>query len=827
MLTTAGLEGFPDPVLVIVPRLSIVSGGVMATAMPAGSVTGTRSRLAAPDTRVRTMKSSAEKCLDEPRAGRLTIDYTPDGNADVVENPPRFTWLPVVDDAALYTLRISTDPAYPARKTRTYKRLPINFFTPDAAIKPGKYHWSYAVCDPKTGKPASAWSKSRGFAIAEGLPESPLASRDERFAKADMAHPRLWLSPKRLAKFRKAVKSDPDHCNWSDFRRKSVLPWMDREIIREPAGYPDHQRTAPIWRQTYIDMQEVMYAIRHLSISGKVTGDEAMLDRAKEWLLEAASWDPTGVTSRAYTDEWAYRVTNALAWGYDWLHDRLDVDERERVRAVLLARTRDIFEYAKINSKIHLFPYDSHAVRSVSLTLVPACIALLGDDEGDEARDWLNYCIEFLATVYSPWGDSDGGWAEGPNYWMMGMAYLIEAANHLKRFAGIDLYRRPFFRNTGDFPLYCKAPNTRRATFGDDSTMGDLTGIKTGTNMRQFAGVTGNGAYQWYHEELARLNPGTEMAFYNWGWWDTNFDDLTYMTDHPVVEATPPESGFRHFRGIGWVGVQHAMADPDQHIQFVFKSSPFGSISHSHGDQNAFCLSAYGEDLAIQSGHYVAFNSTMHRLWRRQTRSKNAILVNGKGQYAEKDKAKAMAAAGRILAAEQRDDHIYIKGDATEAYRSLSPEVELAEREVYFVRNSYFVIIDSVDAAEPVTVDWLLHANQPYELGKNSFRTEGGKAGFYGEIVWSEAGKPELSQETGFPDVDPAEYDGLPVSTCLHANYPAATRHRIATLLVPYRTSDPKRIFNFLDDQGYDADLYFTDADENTFKVVMKKKART
>ena len=69
--------------------------------------------------------------------------------------------------------------------------------------------------------------------------------------------------------------------------------------------------------------------------------------------------------------------------------------------------------------------------------------------------------------------------------------------------------------------------------------------------------------------------------------------------------------------------------------------------------------------------------------------------------------------------------------------------------------------------------------------------------------------------------------EGLPVSTCLHAQYPAATRHRIATLIVPYKLSDPQRIFHFMDDQGYDADLYFTDADENTFKVVMKKLANT
>ncbi|MEJ6398895.1 DUF4962 domain-containing protein [Yoonia sp. 208BN28-4] len=765
--------------------------------------------------------------LDEPNAGRLTIQYGPTNDIDIVENPPRFSWLPVIDEGAAYVLRLSTDPAFPKGKTQTFAGLPYNFFTPDTVLEPGEHHWSYATCDAATGAPTSDWSNIRSFTMPEGLPEVPLAPRDTRLAGVAIDHPRLWLTSDRLAEFKAAVAKDADHATWSTFYEKSVLPWMDRDVMKEPAGYPGHQRTAPVWRQTYIDLQEMWYAIRHLAIGGKVTGNAEMTARAKEWLLETASWDPMGVTSRAYTDEWAYRVCNALSWGYDWLYDDLSDEERATVRAALLARTRDIAEHAIDNAKIHLFPYDSHAVRSVSLCLIPCCIALLGDDEDDEARDWLNYSIEFLMTVYSPWGDADGGWAEGTNYWMMGIAYLIDAANRLKSYTGIDLYKRPFLQNTGDFPLFCKAPNTRRATFGDDSTQGELAGIKTGLNLRQFAGVTGKGEYQWYCDENLATNPGTEGAFYNWGWWDTNFDELVYQTDFPVIAATPPEGGLRHFKGIGWVGVQHAMDDPDNHIQFVFKSSRFGSVSHSHGDQNAFCMAAYGEDMAIQSGYYVAFNSSMHRAWRRQTRSKNAILINGKGQYAEKDKAKALAASGRIIGAEEREDHIYICGDATAAYQSLSPEVTRAEREVYFVRNSYFVIVDKVDADEPVTVDWLLHANNRFELGKTSFRHTGERAGFYGQVVWSEAGKPVISQKTEFTDVDPADYDGLHVSTYLTAAYPAATRHRIATLLVPYRLDAPKRIFNFMDDQGYDADLYFTDPDENTFKVVMKKLANS
>lgn len=761
--------------------------------------------------------------LDAPKTGRLTIQYGPEQGTTLTENPPRFTWLPVIEDGARYVLRVSTDPAYPAKSTLVFSKIELNFFTPDQVLPAGEYYWSYATCDAKTGQPTSAWGENRRFTLTADLPQTPLARRDTRLAKAPRSHPRLWLTQDRLAEFKTQVAADADHCTWSTFFAKSVLPWMDRDIMDEPAGYPDHKRVAKIWRQTYIDCQELLYAIRHLAVGGQVTQDAAMLARAKEWLLSAAAWNPAGTTSRSYTDEWAFRVNLALAWGYDWLFDQLSEDERTVVRTALLARTRETADHIIKHANIHLFPFDSHAVRAVSAVLVPASIALL--DDAPEAEDWLHYSIEFLSTVYSPWGDSDGGWAEGPHYWMTGMAYLIDAANLLKSYTGIDLYARPFFQKTGDFPLYTKAPDTRRATFGDDSTMGDLPAIKVGYNLRQYAGVTGNGAYQWYYDEIKRTNPGTEMAFYNWGWWDFNFDELVYRTDFPIIKAEPPadDDQLRWFKGIGWVAIQHRMQDPDNHIQFVMKSSPYGSISHSHGDQNAFCLAGFGEDLAIQSGHYVAFNSTMHQAWRRQTVSKNAVMIDGKGQYAGKDKTLAMRSTGKITVAEDRGDHIYMQGDATEAYKTLTSQVTSVLRDVYFVNNEYFVIVDSIDADTPVSVDWLLHANGPMALGDTSFRYTGERAGFYGQMLWSEAGAPVITQETGFPGVDPSEIEGLPVSTRLKATFPKAIRHRIATLLVPYSLSAPRRIFSFLDDQGYDCDLYLTDAEDRSFRVIVPK----
>ena len=763
--------------------------------------------------------------LDEPKAGRLNIKYSPASGASVIENPPRFMWLPVVEDEAQYVLKVSSDKKFPSNNTDVFTGVPVNFLTPNKVFGTGVYYWCYAVWNEDTKAQQTRWSEVRQFTIEEDATEVPLPNSTERYAKLNKAHPRLWLDPAQVEAFSNGVKEDASHCGWDAFFEKSVKPWIDRPVMDEPKPYPNNTRVAPIWRQTYIDCQELIYAIRHLAIAGHVLKDQSTLDKAKSWLLSAAEWDPEGPTSRAYTDEWAFRVAVALAWGYDWLYNEMTQDERDLVRKSLLARTRQVADHVIDHANIQLFPYDSHAVRSVYAVLIPACITMW--DEEPEAREWLDYSIEFLSAVYTPWGDNEGGWAEGPHYWMTGMAYLVEAANLMKNYMGYDLYQRPFFQNTGDFPLYTKAPSTRRGTFGDDSTMGDLVCLKVGYNLRQFAGVTGNQAYQWYHEEVKKNDPGTEMAFYNYGWWDLNFDELMYQHDWPQIEAKAPsdDEKLKWFKGVGWAAIQYKMDDPDKHISFVMKSSKFGSISHSHGDQGAFCLSAFGEDLAVQSGYYVAFSSDMHVNWRRQTRSKNAILINGKGQYADSDKALQMRATGTIELAEEREDHIYINANMTPAYQHFNPQVTNVQREVYFVQDSYFVIVDSVDATEEVEVDWLLHANNEFTLGENSFRNSGEKAGFYGQVMWSEGGKPELTQEKDFQDINPDEYKGLPVSTGLIAKYPKAKRHRIVTLLVPYKLDNPKRIFSFLDDQGYDCNLYFTDSEERSFKLVVEKLA--
>jgi hypothetical protein len=56
---------------------------------------------------------------------------------------------------------------------------------------------------------------------------------------------------------------------------------------------------------------------------------------------------------------------------------------------------------------------------------------------------------------------------------------------------------------------------------------------------------------------------------------------------------------------LGWVAMRSAWAEAARQSEtlLLFKSSPFGSYSHSHADQNSFVLEAFGSPLLIDAGN--------------------------------------------------------------------------------------------------------------------------------------------------------------------------------------------------------------------------------
>jgi hypothetical protein len=121
-------------------------------------------------------------------------------------------------------------------------------------------------------------------------------------------------------------------------------------------------------------------------------------------------------------------------------------------------------------------------------------------------------------------------------------------------------------------------------------------------------------------------------------------------------------------------------------------------------------LNAYGESLAVNSAYREFHRSPLHREWTWQTKSKNALLIDGAGQRSQ-DKT----AVGRITRFETAPRYAWTTGDATVAYQTLQPagRVKRVTRDLVFVDQRYVVLRDRVELATPGRLSWLLHAEEP------------------------------------------------------------------------------------------------------------------
>jgi hypothetical protein len=209
--------------------------------------------------------------------------------------------------------------------------------------------------------------------------------------------------------------------------------------------------------------------------------------------------------------------------------------------------------------------------------------------------------------------------------------------------------------------------------------------------MSQFAAQAGNGHWQWYVEEMGG---GREIGGY------IGFIRGTL----PKVEAKQPDGlpSSRLFKGTGQAYLNSDLTDAGKSVQVVFKSSPFGTQSHGNEANNSFVLWAYGKQLLVRSGHYDSYGSAHHSNWVWSTRSVNNITVNGQGQ-----RKRTAQAQGKITAFKTTPSMDIVVGEAGSAYE---PPLERFTRTIIFVKPELVLVYDRLEAKEPSTFEYWLHA---------------------------------------------------------------------------------------------------------------------
>jgi hypothetical protein len=415
----------------------------------------------------------------------------------------------------------------------------------------------------------------------------------------------------------------------------------------------------------------------------------------------------------------------------DWVWNLFTADERERVVRQFRERGRITYEHMHDRGAYGVTRFDSHAGREI---IFLAMIALVFHEEIPEAVKWLDWLRPVLCGIWPIWAGDDGAWAEGPSYGLAYVGIMTMFASALKRGAGIDLYRRPFWRNHALWRKHCLPAYAEWMGFGDHSEPWESTWLRNANLVELIARETGTRECDHYIAELRRHAPR----------FPTPEKRKAPVIDAALAFAPDPTDGPPHeegpgaalkvFPAAGWAAVRTDFTDDTNDVAFIFRSSPFGSVSHSHANNNDFIIHVGGRVMAMPSGYYVGYGSAHHTHWVWHTKSHNCLTLSDGGQI-----MRSPDSTGAIEGAFEDGRIACMHGNADRSYAALATR---CRRHVAYLKGARaFVIVDEFIARDGVVSapQWNIHGFEPFEVDEDerTFLVTRGGSSLEGRFLYS------------------------------------------------------------------------------------------
>jgi hypothetical protein len=630
--------------------------------------------------------------LDESPAQPGDWGYRPQDGAQAELSPPSFTWRPS-DQATAYTLQIAQDESF-QQIAYAAERIPWNAHCPSEILPAGAYFWRYAAHDSEGAQ--SNWSRVRSFTVPEGVPAFPQPRLEQLAARLPAQHPKLFFRPEDVPRLQLASqKALADR--WTDLLGQADKLLAEPPDTSEPPKYPkDIEYKSGEWKKIWwgnrIQSISVAHGAATLAFVYRLSGDEKYGLGARDLLMALTAWDPKGSTNYQYNDEAAMPLLYYPARAYTWAYDILTPEERKAVQDMMRARGEDCYNHLRKGN--HLWqPYKSHSNRAWH-KLGELAVAFQGDFP--EAATWLDFSMTIFFTAYPVWGGQDGGWHEGVAYWNSYIGRFMNWAKVMQSGFNIDPFTKPYFKAAGWYALYTLPPGTEAGAWGDQAPHLSSKGLAPLAAL--LAAGAQNPHWQWYAQELVGELPADYVGF-------------LFAAGTENLESTAPAElpTSRAFRGVGVAALNTTLLDGTENVQLHFKSSPFGRQSHGYNANNAFLLYLHGKPVFIRSGRRDVHGSPHHVKWMWQTKSDNAILVNGEGQIVHD-----VNAVGEITHFETSDTLDVVVGEAGGSYDPAL--LKRWTRRIFFLKPQVIVIHDLLEAPEPSTFQWLLHAPSTFTL---------------------------------------------------------------------------------------------------------------
>lgn len=639
-----------------------------------------------------------------------TRHFQPGDHLVTTQNPPDFGW-PFIAGADVYELQVATDNTF---NNIAYGKNDIanNYYNFPQTFTAGQsYFWRV-----RFHKPAgwSSWSDIRKFRIDANAVPFPVPPVSQLLNDVPATHPRILTNTNDLSAFR-ARKDGDGKLTFDKVYSKSQIDLRDKDLFPPPPEPkpippisgpqdPDNLARESVLTRSVRETNRMMNA----AFVYLITGDSAYGNYAKSRLLNISTWrTQAGATTYAADDQVHRDIARKSAMTYDWIYDLLSEQDKITALTMIVDRTQTmaddvLYDAFPISSK----PFDSHGwtvyayLGILSTALLHENIVINGSLVSQKAQEWFRLVVPAYINLMPPWGGEDGGWGNGVGYWQWSTTSDKWFIDVLYSATGFNVYQKAFTRNESWFPMYVFPYGQKSGVFGDDINIMSTADINA--SVIRNAQIFQDSRMQWY----AQKNP-----------YQTDNNLFTYLYADNSLAARPPVEmpTAKYFDYIGWVAMHSSLYDPKR-ISAYFKSSPYGSLNHSHNDQNALVINAFGEELMVDGGFYDDYGGAYYQQYTRQTFAKNAITYDGKKGQKNFD----MKASGQITGFATNKDFDAAVGDATTAYNTDSGKTGLdqAQRSVIYVKPGAFVVVDNLKAREPggSSFEYWLHADTKLTL---------------------------------------------------------------------------------------------------------------
>lgn len=652
--------------------------------------------------------------------------------------------------------RLSQDQNLPPERTMISDTLSWNMYNPHIRLAAGTWYWSYCNVDQDG---TETWSDPIAFEVAASVPSFVTPEFATFLDNAPRIHPRLycWLDPY-IGSARENLSSHEEYrmligraetamnADW-----QSLLSTFSEEAMSSAATYVDH-----LYQAAYLTLNE-----EYLNRLHEILG----------LLLTRGFSDQELFTSNFCASDIAY---SHLAI-YDLLYDRLTDSERTATEALLMRYATRYFQSACGYQENHIF--DNHFWQRNMRVQFQTVLCLFDKQRwSKEAEHMLEYYYEiWTARAPASGFNRDGAWINGSGYFNANVKTLYYMPMILSHVTGRNFLQHPWYRNAGEALAYSWAPDSQSTGFGDNSELYDTPQRQRAAFADFLARETGDAYAGWYadacRDELLR---DTEMRIYRMG-----KPQASYTTDFP--DDAPK---MKWYEDIGEVVMHSDLENTDNNLTLSFRSSTFGSGSHTLADQNSFNLLWKGDEIYYHSGYYTSFSDAHNLMSYRHTRAHNSILVNGIGQ------PYSTQGYGMILRADGGEDIAYCLGDASHAYCGISddpmwidnfaaagieqtPEngfgptpLTKYRRQVLMLYPDAVLIYDELEASEPVRWDWLLHSPVRFDIssgGSSGTSLAGSHSGITFTTTYQESGSRAVTTFLSGSDFSVSQTDRFAV----------------------------------------------------------------